>query len=342
MTSTSFENLDPETRQEILSLMKTSRDWTYIKSRLSEQGRQGLAHAYKKTALEKKAAESLAVIQMLNEHLISFVTLKGITFWIHNKEREMGDVDILVDPDHILKVAGILKEKLGYAYDPTDFLRYRTQKGHHLSLTHATLIPVELHYYPFDCFYDRSFNFLSHTTTIQIHDVTVPVLTPELRLLSVFLHSFYNHGFLENYDKVLKDISIITAQESIDWDVFMNLIRTLDCNEIVYRGLGLLAHLYGEKVPIPSHIDKYLTSHNKPLRLYLTRSFKPLLFLNNQKYLRERVITNPAADTLWRMRNSLKFTFGWNKRFFRLVWIYLWVFIFRGPDIWAALTRKNP
>lgn len=334
---------NPELMEKINSLIKKNRSWAFIWKNLSEDERKIFQDSRDKEFVKS----SLEVIDFLNKSNIKFLVLKGLTLRKFNTERRFDDLDIFVHKDDIKKTLFLLKEKFGYKSKIEELRQYKFRKGSHITVTSPTRIRIEVHYFLAHCFNHAPINPFKEKINISINNIDIPSLSPELQLTEIFLHMAFNHGFLVKYWRVYEDITTIIKNYDINWGKFIQIIFKLNIQEAVYKAVKLL-YLYNQKdAGIPEQVVNRLYKDSSKFRLYLTREFNED-FLKKSESLENEFTKNKKKFSVWLIKKMIIFNLGFNKRFFKLLIKYIFVFKLDFPNILPPLEEisyryeKNP
>ncbi|MCX6774224.1 MAG: nucleotidyltransferase family protein [Candidatus Micrarchaeota archaeon] len=218
------------------------------KKRISEESKRKLA-AYiemhnKGIYIKMILRDSLKVIRFLNSRGIDYAVLKGISLWYFDRARQFGDIDIFVSRSDAKKVAELLIQEFGYDYERMGELAFvekdEIRNAHDISMISPGATPVEIHYRLFNYAPDYGIYPLRNKVCLEIDGVRVPCPQKELQLLEVLLHNAYNHMFICDMKKWVRDINIIIDNYDIDWDGFIELLAASKQTELAYLTVRFL------------------------------------------------------------------------------------------------------
>lgn len=275
---------------------------------------------------DTRIQESLALIDLFNSRSVRFVVLKGVTLQCFNKDRTFYDLDIFV-PRTDFEKAMVLLEIAGYSPKRTDSEKYRRNTGFHIEYNKPDHIQVELHYRLFQCstLDENELPLMEERCFLAISKTRVPCLSGELQLLEVFLHYFYNHGFLMFSTKWFEDIETVIRYQDIDWTRFLVLAKKTGCCELLCRILYFLEEFNGKPSAMPPQVRSELRKNSSGTRLFLTAPFDRN-FLHEYRKLERIAIPEEKARRRsrldWKIKYSLLLSLGLRPDFFRLLWFY--------------------
>ena len=287
---------DKELVSEIFTLMKTYPDnW---KDKLSDKAKILLREQKR----EKNVKDSLKIIKSLNEKKIDYIVLKGITLWYFDHGRDFEDIDILVAPEDVEKVANILNKKFGYEYDrleELDFLKDPNQShAHDVTMLAPNLIPVEIHYRMFNYLDQHNLDLMSNKVFLNLDHVKIPCQSKELQLFEAFLHNVYHHFFICDKIKWINDLNIIIHNYDIDWDKFLQMIDNSNQKELIYLTVKML----GIQIPILKQLKpkSWRSYFKKPVFLWTTyfvwdRLFPPKGILYQRFHIKPTSLLFPIS-----------------------------------------------
>jgi hypothetical protein len=196
-------------------------------------------------------------IDILAEHEIEVMLLKGAglayTAYSSFADRPMGDVDVLVRPEHAER-AWSLVQRHEWAPAPMDSESAFYRGHHHLPPLfrdsgrfrleiHSKLLP-EGHPFRFstDVLWPRS-----QRVTVNGRVVTVP--NPMHQLWHTCVHFAWSHGMQWGSWRTLRDSAAIIQQRGFDWTEFVDFARETRGATCCFWTLRLARHLTGAAVP---------------------------------------------------------------------------------------------
>ncbi|EIJ41420.1 hypothetical protein BegalDRAFT_0502 [Beggiatoa alba B18LD] len=229
--------------------------------------RQALRTRYEKNTL--RAMRNLVTIQTLlqsfTQHNIPCIVLKGIGLALqlygNIGARHAGDIDLLIDPQHLRHVDTLLQQQ-GYQ---------RIQPA--FSLTEAQFLKIQQlwnqfeYYHPqgqcyLDIHWRLSYNhhlcpipfneLYQQHQTIYVQTQALPVLAPLHNLLYLSAHgSQHVWGCLF----WLWDIATLLQQTTFDWDKVITNAQHIGCLPSLIQGIHLAHHLLNS--PLPDTLPPY-------------------------------------------------------------------------------------
>lgn len=232
---------DKELLSEIFTLMETNPgNW---KDKLSDRAKLLLREQVR----EKRVKDTLKIMKCLNAEKINYIILKGISLWYFDRGRDFEDIDILVAPEDVEKVADILNQKFGYQYKrpkELDFLRNPKQNNaHDVSIVTPKMTPVEIHYRMFNYLDQHKLSLMSDKLFLEFDGTEIPCHSKELQLLEAVLHHVYNDFFICDRKKWVNDINLIINNYDIDWKKFIRMAEELRQKEVIYLTMKMLGHV---------------------------------------------------------------------------------------------------
>jgi len=309
---------------EIKSLMRQSRDWNFIWREMSTPAKE----QFRKRIQEKRRRDSLEIIELLNKNKINFIVLKGLTLQYFNEIRRFDDLDIYVPPDDYQKAAALI-ESLDFT--PLKNETKQKQRGweipHHIQYHKTNNVRVELHYRLFfnTSGLERKLPVMEEKIFLNIDGIPVPCLSKELQLLTILLHNFFNHGFLDYYRKTFEDTRCLLQNYDMDWNKFLIYVHKTGYHELFYRLIILLNVFYGENLTIPDYVVAELKKNSSDIRLQLTKG-NEAAFHNRYCTLNQIPSENEKGDSMtildWTIRYHLLFSLGFRPEFFRQLIAY--------------------
>ncbi len=302
--------IEKEGVKEVLSLLKKAKNWDYVRNNLSQKSRE----EFQEGAYHKRLKDYIETVDFLNKKGLNFVVLRGLSLFEVQKDRTMFDLDIFAGRNETEKTAEILKNQFGYEYNQDELIDYKLRLGHHITLKHPTRLPIEIHYYLFDFFYNAQ-NLLEKKSYINIEGVLIPCLEREMQIVTMLLHPLYNHGFDVDYTRLHNDINSIVGYYQIDWNRFKNIVRELDCEATVFTTIKLSEYFTGKKINFPKDVLSHLEFGSSAIKLYFTKNLKSDLEDPKKRAL--------LSTQRVRLEKILLFNFGFNLRFTKLLSVYL-------------------
>jgi hypothetical protein len=309
---------------EINALMKQSRDWNFIWREMSSSTKE----QFHKKIQEKRILDCLKIIELLNKNKINFVVLKGLTIQYFNKNRRFDDLDIYV-PQGNFERATALMERLGFSPIQDDMEKKQRGSGisHHVLFHKANQIDVELHYRLFHntSIIEKKLPVMEEKQFLEIDGIKVPCLRKELQLLGIFLHNFYNHGFLEYYGKMFEDTECLLQNYDMDWNTFLLYVRKTGYHELLFTIINLLNVFNRKKLRIPDFVVQELRRNSSVIRLQLTKRME-INFFCRYCEIEKLPSSSEKADLTalldWEIKYYLLFSLGLRSDFFRLLKAY--------------------
>jgi hypothetical protein len=196
-------------------------------------------------------------IDILAQHEIEAVLLKGAglayTAYSSFADRPMGDIDLLVRPQHVERAWSLLQEH-DWKPQPTDGDSTFYADHHHLPPLfrdsgrfrlemHGELLPVG---HPFR-FSTDAFWMRAHGVTVNSRVITVP--SPIDQLWHTCVHFAWSHGMQWGSWRALRDSAAIIRREGFGWTEFVNFARETQAATCCFWTLRLARHLAGAAVP---------------------------------------------------------------------------------------------
>jgi hypothetical protein len=321
---------------EISSLMKINPDPGFIRENLSESSKKSFAALIQK----RRIAQALKVIGFLNRRGVDFMVLKGVTLSRFDRMRHFDDLDILVDRMDVEAVGGMLAKEFGYYYArPEELvsLGRGDDNCHDVSLHHAHMLPVEVHFRLFNYTRDEFLRPLCGKEFLEFEGVRIPALRKELQLLEVLLHNALHHMFICDQEKWARDINIVVDNNDIDWIEFAALSRSINHSEVAFLTSCLLRSCTKTKARIPDEAMRALAP--KSLACYL----KKPVFAWAAYFCRDRMF--PPKDILEARfqvrRSSSLFVFCYPTNWVRLAFAGASMFL-RPPQSRPGTSAVRP
>jgi hypothetical protein len=258
-----------ELSSEIVSLMKINPDPDFIRNNLSEKSKM----KFKEIMQARRLKQTYDILAFLNEKNVDYVVLKGVTLSHFDKSRNFVDLDILVGKSGARRVADMLIEKYGYAPRNLGYVFSEDAFNgvHDIGLESRSMIPIDVHQKPFAYADIGELDYLSGRIRLEAGAIMVPALSPEHQLLEVALHNVYNHFFLVDQAKWIRDLNTILENYEIDWDRFSALLVGTRQASVFCLSIMLLNRFNRDKVMLPAPALQKLRSCSPGLRLYMNR-----------------------------------------------------------------------
>ena len=309
---------------EINALMKQSRDWNFIWREMSLSTKE----QFSKKIQEKRITDSLKIIELFNNNKINFVVLKGLTIQYFNKNRRFNDLDIYVPQGNYGRAAALL-ETLGFSpiLDNGGKKQHGAGISHHILFRKANRIDVELHYRLVynSSIIEKKLPVMKEKQFLEIDGIKVPCLRKELQLLGIFLHNFYNHGFLEYYGKMFVDTECLLQNYDMDWNKFLLYVGKTGYHELLFSIINLLNAFNGKNLRIPDFVFDELRWNSSVIRLQLTKRMGKKIFYRYCE-IEKLAPSSEKADLMaildWEIKYYLLFSLGFRSDFFRLLKAY--------------------
>lgn len=230
---------------------------------LPAEARQTLRHDYAVSLLaaRQQAREILRVLEALTQAAVEVILLKGaeLRFRLYGDPavRSMGDLDLLVAPADLPRVAGTLSG-LGYRLFMEHRLRPADWRGVGNELAYAPPAPMTLyvdvhweitalcHYYrlPYEALRPAA-------VPLDAYGVPAWALSPEHTLIHLCL------GACEDFPSLsrLLDIVVLLNSQAMDWAAFLQAARAWRCQHPLSVILHLIAPFLPRLVPGPVLAD---------------------------------------------------------------------------------------
>lgn len=297
-----------------------------LREKINNQLNPAIKEKIRRQLQDTRIKDSLALIDLFNSRSVRYVVLKGVTLQCFNNNRTFYDLDIFVPKTDFEKAKALL-EISGYSPKRQDVEKYEKNTGFHIEYNRPDHLQVELHYRLFQCssLDENNVPLMEERCFLAISGIRVPCLSKELQLLEVFLHYFYNHGFLGFYTKWFEDIEAVILHQDIDWTRFLVLAKKTGCCELLYRILFFLEEFNGKTSAMPPHVRRELRKNSSGTRLFLTAPFDRN-FLHEYRELERIAIPEERARRRsrldWKIKYSLLVSLGFRPDFFRLLWFF--------------------
>ena len=223
-------------------------------------------------------------IDFLAQHEIEVVLLKGAglayTAYSSFADRPMGDIDVLVRPEHAERAWSLVRER-GWTPPPmvgdSAYTRHHhlpplfRDAGRFRLEIHSELLPGE---HPFR-FSTDAFWLRAHRVTVTNRVITVP--NPMHQLWHACVHFAWSHGMQWGSWRALRDSAAIIHHGGFEWTEFVRFARETRAATCCFWTLLLTRRLTGAPVP-----DDVLASLRPPYPKFiidrLERHFVSSLF----------------------------------------------------------------
>lgn len=204
-------------------------------------------------------------IDILAQHQIDAILLKGAglayTVYPSFTDRPMGDIDLLVRPQHAERAWSLLQQ---HGWTPMDGEAERYVGHHHLAPLfqasgrfrleiHAELLAAE---HPFRFSTDRLWQ---HAQRITVKGRAVTVLDPVHQLWHACVHFAWSHAMEWGSWRTLRDSAAITQPIGFDWTEFVAFARETRAATCCFWTLRVARRVTGAAVP-----DDVLSSLRPP------------------------------------------------------------------------------
>lgn len=236
-----------------------------------------------KNSILLKEIENISYI--LAQENIYPIYLKGSALLLMNiykdiAHRPLSDIDMLIEPDKILKVHNILT-KSGYKIVSMEY-RKSVQMINGERTYKKGIIAIDIHW---PCQILPLFDAVKQATLIHYKNTASYVPNIETFLLHILYHVVYSHF----YPRLiwLVDISRVIQSYRINWDLFYNYTQDFYFNGLFYSVLNKTKELFN--IPIPEYL---INVHQNILSNLLLKSneefpvlsyFLRLIQINNTK-----------------------------------------------------------
>jgi hypothetical protein len=196
-------------------------------------------------------------IDILARHKIEVVLLKGAglayTAYSSFADRPMGDIDVLVRPEHAERVWSLLQQH-GWTPTPMDSDSALYTGHHHLPPLfrdsvrfrleiHSRLLPAEQ---PFRFSTDALW-LRAHRVTVNGRVITVP--NPMHQLWHTCVHFAWSHGMQWGSWRTMRDSAAIIQKGGFGWTEFVAFARETRAATCCFWTLRLARRLTGAAVP---------------------------------------------------------------------------------------------
>jgi len=204
-------------------------------------------------------------IDILAQHQIDAILLKGAglayTVYPSFTDRPMGDIDLLVRPQHAERAWSLLQQ---HGWTPMDGEAERYVGHHHLAPLfqasgrfrleiHAELLAAE---HPFRFSTDRLWQ---HAQQITVKGRAVTVLDPVHQLWHACVHFAWSHAMEWGSWRTLRDSAAITQPTGFNWTEFVAFARETRAATCCFWTLRVARRVTGAAVP-----DDVLSSLRPP------------------------------------------------------------------------------
>jgi len=196
-------------------------------------------------------------IDILAQHTIEVLLLKGAglayTAYSSFADRPMGDIDVLVRPEHAQRAWSLLQQH-GWTPPPMDSDSAFYAGHHHLPPLfrdsgrfrleiHGNVLPAEQ---PF-CFSTDTFWLRARRINVNSRVVAVP--NPVHQLWHTCVHFAWSHGMQWGSWRTLRDSAAIIQQGGFEWTEFVGFARETRAASCCFWTLRLVRRLTGAAVP---------------------------------------------------------------------------------------------
>jgi len=260
--------LSPERWQDFLELAArqrvTSLLWHHLKQKnldkvVPEAASASLHDAYRRNTMNNLLfnGELRLLLSALQTENIPLIMLKGIMLANAVYEniglREMNDIDVLAQPEHLNKIADIL---IGMGYSPLQpfCTNVAMQTRHHLPrFIKKGYAAFEIHWNltnPDKHYHINAHGLWERAVPIQIASYQTLTLSHEDMLLHICLHTSYLHPFtfgLRPFCDIAETINHFSS--TLDWQTVADRAISQKWQRGVYLVLRLAVELTGASVP---------------------------------------------------------------------------------------------
>ncbi len=222
-------------------------------------GYQALRRLAKISVMQMLQLEQLLhqTLDILSQYKIEAVLLKGAglayTAYSSFADRPMGDIDVLVRPEHAERAWSLLQER-GWTPPPMDHdSAFYSGHHHHPPLfrdpgryrleIHSELLPGE---HPFRFSTDGLW-LRAHRVTVNNRVITVP--NPMHQLWHACVHFAWSHGMQWGSWRTLRDSAAIIQHGGFEWTEFVGFARETRAATCCFWTLRLTRRLTGAAVP---------------------------------------------------------------------------------------------
>jgi hypothetical protein len=195
------------------------------------------------------------VLRALDEHKIPVIVLKGSalaeTVYASGALRPMGDIDLLVQTDHVSRAEDTLVY-LGYRL-PVGTRDAPRERNYHVRYTIDRGIPVEIHWgleEPWTPVRVDLEGIWRRASPATIATCPALIMAPDDLVLYLCLHTAYHHK-LEHSLQGLCDISLTirSSKQSFDWRVVEQRAHDWKISKYAYLALRLTRELLDAPIP---------------------------------------------------------------------------------------------
>jgi hypothetical protein len=221
------------------------------------------------------------VLRTLDGMGIRVLVLKGaalaLTVYRSFEDRPMGDIDLLVDPEHAVRAQDALVQ-LGWQTTSDEVLDEFYREHQHLPALRdpsGTGVQVEVHTELF--FQGHPFAFpvaalWRDSRRVPFASAVATVPSADHVLLHLCLHFAWSHMAQHGAWRTFRDLHAIAAAGDIDWDAFCRTARETRGVTACYWTLRLAAELTGFAVPADV-LRRLAPPGTEALRALLARHF---------------------------------------------------------------------
>ena len=230
-----------------------------------------------RTAYLHTAMRNTRVYHFLSQVLLALagagvpvILLKGayLAKCVYNNiaARPMGDIDLLVSPEHIATTMSILT---GMGYRPKQSVIQKRLRGHHIALTHENGIYLEVHgsrrfiNFRHPLSEDTMAQLWAQTRLVNINGAPARIFSPEDQLLYLCAHASVAHRFVTDLRPFYDIAEVIRHyQDDLDWQVVITHGRKWGMTDPVLLTLYLAKTWANAAIPdeILQVIPSYLTN----------------------------------------------------------------------------------
>jgi hypothetical protein len=272
--------IDPETAEQIRTLLQENIDWVYLIQTAAQHGVIPLLYHSLNTTCPKAVpkailsqlrdyfhsnasynllltSELLKLVNLFETHEIRAIPWKGPVLAASSYNnlalRQFGDLDILVHERDFLRAMDLLISQ-GYRATDERYLLFDTHEAAYLKSCHEYSLMsddgrvlVDLHkkilgrrFLDFD-------HLWAHLETISLVGTTVVNLQPEDLLLSLCAHG--SRHLWQRLIWICDVAELVRVRQEMDWEQLIEQARTQGCERMLLHGLLLASELLGATLP---------------------------------------------------------------------------------------------